>query len=124
MTKDKRILKGEVREGEPRVAFKVKLNECDWTPVFDPEHPSPAIGKQGIGLPSGQFIIQERDVLGRTYARPIRWTELAKLVGHTEREVQVIMDAQWPTEEMILELRKQPPKEIFQAVFLALFVTQ
>ena len=62
--------------------------------------------------------------LGRTYARPIRWTELAKLIGHTERDAQVIMDAQWPTEEMILELRKQPPKEIFQAVFLAFFVTQ
>jgi hypothetical protein len=89
-------------------------------PVFSSTHVCPNLIHQGSLGPQNTPLLSHPDTSGKRIIRNLTWVEAAKALGIDPSLVSKAEKVCWDTKDIWDQLRAQPPKEVFRAVFARL----
>jgi hypothetical protein len=69
----------------------VQINDSLWIPVFDPNNPLPDLRSKDRTLPTGEPVVEIQDALLGRVLRPLKWTEVARIIGLRDDDIQDII---------------------------------
>lgn len=88
--------------------------------VFANTHVCPNLMHPGTLGPRNTPLVSHPDASGKRIIRNMTWTEVANAVGVDPYLMSKATAELWDTNDIIDQLRAQPPKEVFRAVFARL----
>ena len=99
---------------------KVKIKGINWKPIFNSKHVGSAspwrLGSYNV---DGSFLIQTEDAIRGKVLRYMRWTEIARALGHSEEKIEIMWRNHWPLENVLTEMKYQSRKEKWSETFLS-----
>jgi hypothetical protein len=89
-------------------------------PVYASTHVCPNLTRQDSLGPQNTPLLAYWDSSGKRIIRNLTWTEAAQAIGCDSSLVAKAEEELWDPKDMWDQLRTQPPKEVFRAVFARL----